>query len=66
MATKLLCLKGNRDLPGASTYLSIKVNRSEMSLQEAEEGVGAGAGSARSSEAEMWSTEITKRPTACA
>lgn len=54
IGTKLLCLKGNRHLPGASAYLSIKVNRSEMSLRE------AGAGPARSNEAEMWSMEMTK------
>lgn len=31
-----------------------------MSLQEAEEGEGAGVGSARNNEAEIWSTEMTK------
>lgn len=52
-------LKGNRHLPGASKYLSIKMNRSEMSLQTAAEETCVWSGSAKSNKAEMCSTKMT-------
>lgn len=59
IAKKLTCLKGNRHLPEASKYLSIKVNGSEMSLQMVMEGAGVWSGSAKSNEAETCSTKMT-------
>lgn len=46
-------------MPGAFKYLSIRMNRSEMSLQSAVEETCVWSGSAKSNKAEMCSTKMT-------
>lgn len=55
----LTYLKGNRHLPGASKYLSIRMNRRNMSLQMATEETCVWSCSAQSNKAETCSAEMT-------